>query len=206
MLSPPEKANGPSPGAAAKSVVQVSGHHSLKPDSDSTQAPDTVGRGMSDAEFDWASDDSIAVREQPALAIYSNRYGQVVIRRERNWDEEDDCFIQISTENVLTIVAAILRAADMVDIKLYRQNGMACYDVDLPALPIRPAVAAINELEAERVATCHHSEDPSSPKDPTAAERQRRRRRKQRDTNRDSDRDTVTPERDAPQLRLVAAE
>jgi hypothetical protein len=68
----------------------------------------------------------IAVREQPALAVYLNNYGQVTLRRERSWDEEDDCFIQITKENVLTVVRAILVAAGMEDLNLYSQHGMAC--------------------------------------------------------------------------------
>jgi hypothetical protein len=59
--------------------------------------------------FDWASDVSVALREQPAVAVYQNQYGQVVLRRERSWDEEDDCFIPIAQENVLTVVEAILK-------------------------------------------------------------------------------------------------
>jgi hypothetical protein len=77
------------------------------------------------------------------------------------------------------------------DVKLYRQNGMSCTDIDLPIRPdlaarmaLRPDVdwkAAnedFNEIEAE-------VREPK-PKDPTAAERQRRRRAKIRDGNRDS--------------------
>ena len=48
---------------------------------------------MSEEHFDWISGDSIAVREQPAIAIYRSAYGHVTIRRERSWDEEEDCFI-----------------------------------------------------------------------------------------------------------------
>jgi len=165
--------------------------------------------------FDWSADDSVAVREQPSLAVYSNRYGQVVIGRERSWDEEDDCFIHISNETVLTIVGAILRAAGMDDVQLYRQNGTACYDIDLP---IRPEVAAMmaarpdidwkaalevtNEIEADTGSGA----EPVQPKDRTAAERQRRHRANKERLAHDAVTETVTEDaadRDAPRLELV---
>jgi hypothetical protein len=140
-------------------------------------------------DFDWREDESIAVQNQPAIAVYTNACGQVVLRRERSWDEEDDGFIHISKENVLTVIGAILRAAGMDDVYLYRQSlGGLCHDVDLPARP------DLGETGS--------NEEPAKLRDPTAAERQRRRRAKLRD----SDRDNVTddaPDRDAPLLELV---
>ncbi|MGH6792379.1 MAG: hypothetical protein ACRECF_06540 [Methyloceanibacter sp.] len=145
------------------------------------------------SDFDWTSNNnSIAVREQPAIAVYLNSYGQVTLRRARSWDEEDDCFIPIAQENVLTVVGAILRAAGMDDVRLYRQLGdgpfAACEDIDISEEPF--------SREAE-----------PKPKDHTATERQRRCRANK------AKRDTVTPERDSrdnaeeePALRLVAAE
>jgi hypothetical protein len=139
----------------------------------------------SDDDFDWKSDDSIAVREQPAVAVYCNLYGGVTLRRERAWNEEDDCIIPIAKENVLAIIGAILRAAGMENVRLYRENGMACYDIDLPEAP-QPAAEPKVEVAPSR--------------DPTASERQRRRRAKQRDSHRDTcrdDRDTCRDDRDS---------
>jgi hypothetical protein len=170
---------------------------------------------LTSTEFDWREDDAIIVREQPAIAVYLNSYGQVTLRRERAWNEEEDCFIPIARENVLTVVRAILLAAGYEHAHLYEQRpGGCCYDIDWPEGPFsRREVAMMaarpdidwkavnkdfNEIEAEAT-------EPQ-PKDRTAAERQRRRRAKQRDgrdNNRDSDRDRVTEE---PELRLVAAE
>src|ERR1700690_2344280 len=39
-------------------------------------------------EFDWATDDSVVLKEQPATAIYFNRRDQLVIRQERSWDRD----------------------------------------------------------------------------------------------------------------------
>ena len=133
----------------------------------------------SDDDFDWKSDDSIAVREQPAVAVYCNLYGGVTLRRERAWNEEDDCIIPIAKENVLAIIEAILRAAGE-NVRLYRENGMTCYDIDLP--------------EAPQPAEPKGGVAPS--RDPTASERQRRRRAKQRDSHRDTCRDDRDSGRD----------
>ena len=45
--------------------------------------------------FDWVSEDNIVLRDQPAVAIYSNRFQQVVIRCERAWDQEDDVVVLV---------------------------------------------------------------------------------------------------------------
>src|SRR5680860_1844805 len=95
-------------------------------------------------DFDWHADSSIAVREQPALAVYQNPYGQIVIRRERSWDEENDCFIPVAKENALAIVHAILEAAGMEHAYLYEQRpGCLCNDIDWPEGPIQPRVTAM---------------------------------------------------------------
>jgi hypothetical protein len=63
------------------------------------------------AEFDWTGDDSIIAREQPAIAVYNNTAGAVVVRQERAWDEDSDTYILIQPENAEKIADAILRAA-----------------------------------------------------------------------------------------------
>jgi hypothetical protein len=139
-------------------------------------------------DFNWASDDSVAVQTQPAIAVYPNDCGQVTLRRERAWNEEDDCFIPIATENVLIVVDAILKAAGMDDVKLYRERpGGLCSDIEI-------------RTSSEQSANLQNA---SKPKDRTATERQRRRRAKTRD-DRDGDRDSVTVTPEAP--LLMAAE
>ena len=170
---------------------------------------------LTSTEFDWRENDSIMVREQPAIAVYLNNYGQVTLRRERSWNEEEDCLIPIARENVLTVVRAVLLAAGYEHARLYEQRpGGCCYDIDWPEGPFsRREVAMVaarpdiewkavnkdfNEIEVEAT-------EPQ-PKDRTAAERQRRRRAKQRD-GRDNDRDMNRDSATAHEpLRLVAAE
>lgn len=119
----------------------------------------------SEHDFDWRSHDSVICRQQDAIAIYSNRFGQAVIRRERSWDEEFDATIVIGPECAIQVAHAILTAAGHGDVQFYRTDGFACEDVAVPvALP-----------RADR-----RIEEPPKPKDRTASERQRRHRDRKR--------------------------
>jgi hypothetical protein len=40
------------------------------------------------AEFDWSSDDIVAVRSQQAIAVYLNPHGEIVIRQQE-WPDND---------------------------------------------------------------------------------------------------------------------
>jgi hypothetical protein len=54
-----------------------------------------------DNDFDWSSDnEDVVLREQRALAVYWNTRGDLVIRQERDWSENDDSFLVISRNNV----------------------------------------------------------------------------------------------------------
>ena len=161
--------------------------------------------------FDWAKDDSVAVQTQPALAVYSNKFGQVVIRREAAWDEEDDVFVHITKQNLLTIIGAMLEAAGMTDVRLYRESGMACHDIDLPTRADR-MMAARPDIDWDTAnQDFDELQEAEPPKDRTAAERQRRYRanKKLRDivtktvTPTVTDRDVADDDGDTSQLRLV---
>ena len=139
-------------------------------------------------EFEWSNDDSVVFHAQPAIAVYANQYDQVVIRREREWNEEDDAFITISAGNVLAVIAHILGAAGMNNIELIEAVGGGYRDVDMAASAMSKA------------------------KDPKAADRQRRcranKKLRERD-NRDNDRDArdvsteIEQRPDMPPLELV---
>lgn len=61
--------------------------------------------------FDWTHDDAIVLREQPALAVYTNPRNEVVIRQACAWDEDDDTVIFVLPENARAVADAILVAA-----------------------------------------------------------------------------------------------
>jgi hypothetical protein len=66
----------------------------------------------STADFDWnGDDDAVVLREQPAVAVYQNPRGQIVIRQERAWDEDSDTVVLILPENVSAIVRALQSVA-----------------------------------------------------------------------------------------------
>jgi hypothetical protein len=67
-------------------------------------------------DFRWEPEnEDIVVPEQLALAIYRNHWGQVVIRQERAWDEEEDVYVRFNVESLPKVIAklqAIRRAAE----------------------------------------------------------------------------------------------
>ena len=55
--------------------------------------------------FDWSPDNpDVVLPEQPATAVYMNPWGQVVIRQERAWNDEDDSYVRISLHNVQCLI------------------------------------------------------------------------------------------------------
>jgi hypothetical protein len=40
------------------------------------------------ADYDW-SDDEIVIHSQPRTAVYTNPHGQIVIRQDVGWPDED---------------------------------------------------------------------------------------------------------------------
>jgi hypothetical protein len=68
-------------------------------------------RHCHDGDFDWSSDDSIVLREQPATALYHNRHGVLVIRQKADWDAEHDTFAFITPENAVVFMEALAKIA-----------------------------------------------------------------------------------------------
>jgi len=52
------------------------------------------------SDFDWVADDSIVLRQQPAIAVYISETGYLVIRQERQWNEDADTIICIAPESI----------------------------------------------------------------------------------------------------------
>jgi hypothetical protein len=66
---------------------------------------------MTTKDFDWYGDsESVVVRHQPAIAVYLNPHGEVVIRQEGQYDE--DHWIYVTRDNALKVAQAILEAPD----------------------------------------------------------------------------------------------
>jgi hypothetical protein len=65
---------------------------------------------MAPPEFDWTGEDrdSIIVHHQPAIAVYRNADGHVVIRQEGHYGPEEDHFVLVRPENAARLVDAIM--------------------------------------------------------------------------------------------------
>ena len=74
-------------------------------------------------EFDWLTDPTVAVRPQPALAVYADKDGQITIREQAQWPDEQDHYVTINREHAQTIVRALLDAAGLEDIRMVRHVG-----------------------------------------------------------------------------------
>ncbi len=73
----------------------------------------TQARPLTEDGFQWDAqdNDSVVCVEQRAIAVYTNVYGQAVIRQERSWDEDEDTWIRISKpflQDVIDRLQAIL--------------------------------------------------------------------------------------------------
>lgn len=54
---------------------------------------------MSD-DFDWSADNEDIVQHSvQGVAAYINAYGNITIRQERNWDEDDDTIIVLTIDS-----------------------------------------------------------------------------------------------------------
>lgn len=58
-----------------------------------------------DESFDWAAD--AVVEKVEAIAVYTNEAGCIVIRKMREWNEEDDTFVIFPRSAAKKIIAAI---------------------------------------------------------------------------------------------------
>ncbi|TIX18502.1 MAG: hypothetical protein E5V41_05885 [Mesorhizobium sp.] len=61
-------------------------------------------------KMDWVNGQEVIIERQIAIAVYTNPADGIVIRQEREWDEEDDTIIVLSTpEAAKRLIAAIQR-------------------------------------------------------------------------------------------------
>lgn len=58
-------------------------------------------------DFSWRDTESVVVRQQDAIAVYSNPDGDLVIRRRRSWDEDDDVWIVVAQTQIRTVIDAM---------------------------------------------------------------------------------------------------
>lgn len=59
--------------------------------------------------FDWMAEDreSVILHKQPCTAVYWNRQGQIVIRQEAEWNDDDDPFLHFDPQNLPALIARL---------------------------------------------------------------------------------------------------
>jgi hypothetical protein len=62
---------------------------------------------VSSEDFSWRETDAVVVRQQDASAVYSNPDGDLVIRRRRSWDEDEDVWIVVAQTQIRTVIGAM---------------------------------------------------------------------------------------------------
>jgi len=77
---------------------------------------------MSD-EFNWNETDSMVVRSQSAIAVYANPAGDLVVRRQQEWNENEDVFIVIAKTQVRTVIDAMERVLKEIEAEYANDNG-----------------------------------------------------------------------------------
>jgi thiamine biosynthesis protein ThiC len=73
--------------------------------------PDSQERKMADdrINFDWNDQAGIAVGPQDAIAVYANDNGDLVLRRQKDWNEEEDSVIAVAPAYVRQLIEAMER-------------------------------------------------------------------------------------------------
>jgi hypothetical protein len=146
-------------------------------------------------EFDWNAFEGDVIQQQvEKVAVYANPRGDIVIRQERRWDEEEDVFIVIARAHAFAAARAILCSAGI-------RPDLATMVAARPDIDWQAAMSDFDMAEARDSAGL--GEDRASPRDPTGAERQRRYRARKRNADRDAAVTEPVAERDAPILELV---
>ena len=89
------------------------------------------------SNFDWSDDEDIIVEEQRSIAIYRCTNGNLIIRQERSWHEEDDTFIHVAPCHAVAVAYALLDAAGL-DVNITERVGDSASFRDIP----RPLTAS----------------------------------------------------------------
>jgi hypothetical protein len=84
------------------------------------------------SEFDWDGSDALVVPEQPAIAVFVNNGGEVVVRQKCT-DDDGDVYVLIQPENARLVALAIMEAAKL---------SAACFDDDPCPIPAQSSSAA----------------------------------------------------------------
>jgi hypothetical protein len=71
--------------------------------------PATAERTVAEAgldDFDWSNDDAVVVKPRPGIAVYENKFGDVVVRTQHTAGDED-FFAYIPAEGLAAVITAL---------------------------------------------------------------------------------------------------
>ena len=57
-------------------------------------------------DFDWSNDNAVVVKPRPGIAVYENKFGDVVVRTQHTAGDED-FFAYIPAEGLAAVIAAL---------------------------------------------------------------------------------------------------
>jgi hypothetical protein len=98
-----------------------------------------------DRDFDWvAGDANVVIREQPTTAVYTNPFGQVVIRQQ-TWPQ-DDVWVIVGPEHVAAVIKAMLDAAGIEPATMFSDGAVEA----APRSPADPTAAERQRRYRER--------------------------------------------------------
>ncbi len=61
--------------------------------------------------FDWSKAEDLAVPQQDAIAVYANADGEMIIRRQKDWNETEDTVIVVAPAYIDRLIGAMQRVA-----------------------------------------------------------------------------------------------
>ena len=68
---------------------------------------------MDDEAFDWDDDATIVIRSVKAVAVYRNKYNEVVIRQEHFSADEEDHFIHVPSSELRRLIDVLQKQLDL---------------------------------------------------------------------------------------------
>jgi hypothetical protein len=75
------------------------------------QGPKEPAEGESE-DFSWQDTDSVIIPSQPAIAVYFNPRGEIVIRQESAMHPDEDHFIYIGQKNLRPLIERLQQIAN----------------------------------------------------------------------------------------------
>ncbi len=102
--SPNAESDGPRV-VAAKQAIQAAFWEAVEIEKPANERPLATAANLPPADgFDWRGDPDVLAHRQLAIAVYENERGEVVIRQEADWNDDEDTYIVVAREHVPALI------------------------------------------------------------------------------------------------------